>query len=316
MKPLTIELSKGSKKQFQCIGWKAPKAGECRMQCFALDESGKRLILTLKPAMSDWYLPGKKPVFSREPFPEAVCIEILQCRLLPPPCFQSREDFESRFPLNAYNTSDAVDQVLIPKPSDDGSLLQNKLTNFQTAVRIAYERERDAWLAQIAELKSANTAELKPEAKAEHSKRIEEAEMQLAIVESENPIEGVACKGHLRLTLEGVKQGHAGIRDAYLHEEWAIKNGMDLAAMAGERWAFFNWLEAHTGTPANIINLTRGRRGPGISPPGFGDHYERNPQFLAACAKVRFRAAFEDSGQSAVYLEHCEVRGELDSIRA
>jgi hypothetical protein len=83
--------------------------------------------------------------------------------------------------------------------------------------------------------------------------------------------------------------------------------------MAVERWDFFNWLEAHTGTPVNILNYTAGPSGPGIAPPGFGDNYERNPQFQTACARVRYRVAFVDSDRSVVYLEHCEVRWELRS---
>lgn len=93
MKPLVMELTRGGKQQFRSVGWKVPTAGAYRHQIYAIDESGKTLVVTLKPAAPEWYLPGFKAVFSREPFPEAVCVEILPCRLLPPPCYDSREAF-------------------------------------------------------------------------------------------------------------------------------------------------------------------------------------------------------------------------------
>src|SRR5688572_21234041 len=98
MKPLTIELVKCQKWDLQSLGWKTPKDGGCRLQFYALDSMGKPLLLTPKPAMPKFYDPNRqaRARFSCEPFPEAVCVEISPCRLLPPPCYQSRKEFESQ----------------------------------------------------------------------------------------------------------------------------------------------------------------------------------------------------------------------------
>jgi hypothetical protein len=100
MKPLTIELTKGTQRQLQSIGWKTPKGDDCRRHFFAVDQTGKPVVATPKPAMPNFYDPTRraKAVFSCEPFPEAVCVEISPCRLLAPPCYQSREEFESQLP--------------------------------------------------------------------------------------------------------------------------------------------------------------------------------------------------------------------------
>lgn len=96
MKPLKLELAKGSCQELQSIGWKTPTESDCRRHFYALDHAGKPVVVTPKPAMPDFYDPlcQARAVFSCEPFPEAVCVEISPCRLLPPPCYQSREDFE------------------------------------------------------------------------------------------------------------------------------------------------------------------------------------------------------------------------------
>lgn len=96
MKPLTIELAKGTQRHLQCLGWKS--GGNYRRRFFALDQDGKPLVVTPKPAMPEFYDPNRraKAIFCGEPFPEAVCVEILPCRLLAPPCYQSRQEFESQ----------------------------------------------------------------------------------------------------------------------------------------------------------------------------------------------------------------------------
>jgi hypothetical protein len=138
MKPLTIELTKGSARQFQSIGWKTPKGTDCRRQFFALDQNGKPLIVTPKPAIPRYYVPGSPAIFSGEPFPEAVCVEISPCRLLAPPCYESAEDFENQRPyhrtfepwkeiyLQTHN------QALVLEPADD-ERLQERLDKWLPA---------------------------------------------------------------------------------------------------------------------------------------------------------------------------------------
>lgn len=193
-------------------------------------------------------------------------------------------------------------------------------------MRKTYEYEAGAWRDRIHLATTAGLKELGFDTEAQRATRLAELQGQLAIIESEEPIEDVPCKGRLRLTLEDVKHGHEGIRDAWMHEDWAVKNGEDLGMMARERRAFLRWLETNTGTPANIIDATRRVSDPndpsksrptaypGISPPHFSEKYENNPQFLEACAKVRYRARFADNANTVVYLTDCELREELTSL--
>ena len=68
------------------------------------------------------------------------------------------------------------------------------------------------------------------------------------------------------------------------------------------------------GTPANIYDMTTKQRREGIAPPDLGEKFEQNPQFLEACAQVRYRARFADNAGSVVYLTDCEPpREELDA---
>ena len=316
MKALTVEQVKGQRRAFKSVGWKTPNAGECRCQFYALDESGKPLVVTLQPALPTFYSPGCDVVFSREPFPEAVCMEISPCRLLPPPCYQSQAEFETQvmclakvdpWPWVYWETHR---QVMILEPSDDGAL-QQLLDEWLTAMRKAYSREVTALRGEIELLKHGSPEKLKLKSEAERRKRLGSAKRDLRLIESENPIDGVPCKGRLKLTLADVKRGCEGIRDTWLHKEWADKNGEDLAAMARERITFRRWLETHTGTPAIIHDMRIRERRQGISPPSFGVRYNQNPQFQEAAAKVRFRVRFADGPGTVVYLAECELREDL-----
>jgi hypothetical protein len=327
MKPLTIELTKGDSRQLQSVGWKTPKGNECRRHFFALDQDGKPLVVTPKPAMPRFFVPGSSAVISREPFPEAVCVEISPCRLLAPPCYQTREEFESQLPGHyCFEPWRAIywethRQVLILEPADTAPL-KERLDKWLAAMRAAYEQEAALWRDRIQWVTTATLQELGFDNEEQRANRLRELQAQLDMVESENPIEGMPCKGRLKWTLEDIKRGHEGIRDAWKHEDWANKNGEDLGVMARERRAFRRWLETHTGTPANIIDTTRRvpdpndpsksrpTAYPGISPPSFGERFEDNPQFLEACAQVRYRARFADNAGSVVYLENCEIREE------
>src|SRR5687767_14388788 len=126
MKSLTIEPTKNTRRQLQSIGWKTPKNGH-RRQFFALDENSSPLVVTPKPAVPDFYDPLRRAevLVACEPFPEEVCIEISACRLLPPPCYRSRKDFEEQLPCHSdFDPWKVVywrahRQVLTLKPADD-----------------------------------------------------------------------------------------------------------------------------------------------------------------------------------------------------
>jgi hypothetical protein len=330
MKPLTIELAKDAQRHLQCLGWKS--GDDCSRRFFSLDQDGKPVVVTPKPAMPEFYDPNRraKAVFCGEPFPEAVCVEISPCLLLPPPCYRTREEFESQLPGHYHFEPwraiywETHRQVLILEPSGDEPL-QERLDKWLAAMRKAYEYEAGAWRDRIKWATTAALQELGFDTEEQRATRLAELQGQLAIVESEESIDGVPCKGRLRLTLDDVKRGHEGIRDAWMHEDWANKNGEDLGVMARERRAFRRWLETHTGTRANIIDAThrvpdpndpsksKPTAYPGIAPPHFGERYEQDPFFVEACAQVRYRARFADNANTVVYLADCELREELTS---
>ncbi|HEU5125104.1 MAG TPA: hypothetical protein VFW05_13700 [Verrucomicrobiae bacterium] len=318
MKPLTIELMKGAKRQLQSVGWKTAKDNDCRRHFFALAPDGKPLVVTPKVAMPDFYDPLRqaRAILSCEPFPESVCIEISPSQLLPPPCYQSREEFERQreghffFEPWRWIYIQTHNQVLLLAPSDDGPL-RERLDRWLDAMRAAYAHEAALWRDRITRAKTAALQELGFDNEEQREKRLVELRGQLDIVESENLIEGVPCKGRLKLTLADVKRGNEGIRDAWMHEDWAAKNGEDLALMFRERHAFRRWLETHTGTRANVFDMTTRERRHEIAPPGFGERFENNPQFLEGCAQVRYRARFADNANTVVYLSDCELREEL-----
>lgn len=319
MKPLTIELAKGTQRHLQCLGWKS--GDDCRRRFFALDQDGKPLVVTPKPAMPEFYDPSRraKAVFCGEPFPEAVCVEISPCRLLPPPCYQSREEFESQrdghffFEPWRWIYFQTHNQVLILEPSDDGPL-QDRLDKLLAAMRAAYEQEAALWRDRIKRVKTATLQELGFDTEELRANKLRELQAQLDMVESENPIDGMPCKGRLKLTLEDVKRGHEGIRDAWMHEDWANKNGEELGMMFRQRHVFRRWLEARTGTRATVFDMTARERRQEIAPPSFGERFENNPQFLEGCAQVRYRARFADNANTVVYLTDCELREELTSL--
>jgi hypothetical protein len=317
MRPLTIELTKGTQRKFQSIGWKTPKGDDCRRHFYALDQTGKPVVVTPKPAMPEFYDLNRraKAVFTGEPFPEAVCVEISPCRLLAPPCYRTQEELDGVFlSLPTFDPWQWVywkthKQFLILEPADEGPL-KERMDKWLAEMRTAHEYKAGALRDRIKQVRTATLQELGLDTEEKRAKRLGELRAQLDIVESEDRIDGVPCKGRLKLTLEEVKRGAEGIRDARMQEEWAKKNGEDLGVMAQERRAFRRWLETHTGTRANIIDATTGRSQlrQGIEPPHFGEEYEQNPQFLEACACVRYRARFADN--TIVYLSDCKLNEE------
>jgi hypothetical protein len=321
MKPLAIELTKGEKRQLQSVGWKTPKENEYRRQFFATTQDNKPLVVTLKVAMPDFYDPlhRAKAVFSCDPLPEAVCVEISHCRLLPPPCFASRKDYRrqlpGRFMLEPWKWiyRRTHRQVLIAKPSDDGPL-QEQLNRWREEMRVACEHESKAVRAEIERQMTRPLSELGYEKEEQRNKCVSELQTYLVnFLESETPIDGVICKGRLKWTLEDIKRGHEGIRDAWMHKDWANKNGWNLRVMRRERILHRRWLETHTGTLTNIIDATvrPSHLQHCIAPPNFGERYEQDPSFLEACASARFRSRFADNANTVVYLADCELREEL-----
>ena len=323
MKPLTIELVKGQRRSVQSIGWKEPGEGRLRLQCYLLGEAGKPLVLSMGPAVPRFWVPGREVVASKELFPEAVCIEITPCRLLPPPCFGSQADFERQRavgflldPWRAFYWA-THGEVLIPGTEHD-QLLQGALDKFLDAKRNAYEAERRLCRAEEERLTKGTLNELLLTSEEERQGLLEEIRERLGTLESDSRTGGhpdlVPCAGWLRLTLDDVRQGVTGIRDALLQQEWATLNGEDLAAMRRERRNFRDWLMKHTGTRSILLNGQTNRSSEGIAVPDLEGDYESNGQFQEACANVRYRARFADSKDTVVYLAVVEpLREELSA---
>ena len=128
-------------------------------------------------------------------------------------------------------------RFIILEPSDDGPL-QARLDKWLAVMRAAYEQEAALWRDRIKRVKTATLQELGFDTEELRANKLRELQAQLDMVESENPIDGMPCKGRLKLTLEDVKRGHEGIRDAWMHEDWANKNGEDLGVMCARAACF------------------------------------------------------------------------------
>ena len=300
MKRLTIELTKGAKRELQSIGWKTPKPGDRRLQFYVLDQAGKPMVVTLKPAMPQsyhpWYQRDAPAVFSREPFPEAVCVEISPRRLLAPPCYGSRKDFEEQ--LLAHPTPQSWERtywqthgdILILRPEDDG-MLKERLDRVHSLIG-DYRRDVAAFRERA---KGCS----------------EELQKELDIIERDFRLGPLGCRDWLNVTLTDIKRGCEGIRDDWMRENWANENGENLNLMMEERRLHCGWLQTHTGSPDMVINATSRESGQRVVPPLFGEKFEGDPCFQEACASVRYRARFADNAKTFVYLANCELREEL-----
>ena len=106
--------------------------------------------------MSEYYDPNRraKAVFRGEPFPEAVCVEISLCRLLPPPCYRTQAELDGVFPaLHEFEPWRWVywqthRQFLILEPTDDAPL-KERLDKWLAAMRAAYAHEAALWHDRI-----------------------------------------------------------------------------------------------------------------------------------------------------------------------
>lgn len=312
MKRLEIRQATGKQHQLQVIGWKTPKENFCRECFYALDQAGKPLVITLRLPLPKSYTGGQGGVaLSCEPFTEAVCVEIAPCRLLPPPCYRSHDEYKRQLyaepvfePWKPIYRKNHQPSKLILEPSDDKAL-QKELDSWLKKARAAYEHERGLWLKEIQRLETQPLGKLRLASEEARKKHLAEAQGQLATVESETPIEYGCCKGNLKLTLDRVKSNGHGIRDRWLQTKWAQETGEDLLAMHRERRAFYRWLREHTGTNSYVLNKGHNE----VIPPDFGERFEDRPEFMEACAHVCYRARFADG--KTVYLAGCELREEL-----
>ncbi len=155
-----MELLRGKKREkfkLESLGWKTAK-DKLKNQFYALDSKGNPSVVTLKVALPGFYSPGYPVAYTNsEPFPEAVCIKISPCRLLPPPCYLSREEFESQRHCHSHfepwkaTYLDMHSEISILESKDDKPL-QKRLDKWLTVLREAYERRVDAYRKEIARL--------------------------------------------------------------------------------------------------------------------------------------------------------------------
>jgi hypothetical protein len=280
MKTLTLRLVGGIEQRVDCLGWKKPVAGERRRHLFVRDQSGKPVLLEPKPALPQFLDPLMRQTaeFRVEPFPEAVCADIRPCRLLPPPCFESVDEFRRRF--SAF---------------EQPSALRLKGRPWQWVYWKTHE-EREVFLSV--------TDPLPPTVEKQRAALEHELVPLWQAMEKADEAQRLVLQGRWNALLNDWEP----VRDAYLVERWAARTGADLDAMRLERAVFHAWLQSHVG--AAVLLSGAGRRTPVLMPPDFGDRYEQNPRFLEACASVRYRAKFADNVASVVYLADCEVRSE------
>lgn len=270
-------------------------------------------MLSLRLAIPRFYIPGAAVSLVASAFPEVLCDSIEPCRLLAPPCYDSMEEFEAvlrTLPLLdpwAFLYWETHQEVLTPEASDDVDL-QARLESWLARLKPQQLREQRFWRMELARLQRGSLPELGMSSEGEREERVKEAAEQVALRESIDRIDGIPTAGWLTLTLEEVRCGVGGLRDPVMIERWARKNGLDLNDMARERADFAKWLARQTGTPCSVIEGDTGCRAERIRSPNLCGLRRESPQFLEACARVRYRARFPDAQDTTLYLEACEVR--------
>lgn len=289
MSTVIIERERGKPAEpLDFIAWK-----DDRRAFYAKPHNGKPHVVTLIPALPD----GAE--WTSEPFQECAPVKITPCRLLPPPCRGSADEWKIALP----NEWEAVylkahDQELHLASNDDKPL-QERLAAYKDVVRAYYKEDMEAvW------------------------RLTDHEELTQRYVSIENKYNrplgryhGTETAGILNLTLDMVKRGcgelsgelpgRMCIRDIYLVAElWAKREGIDLSEMDLEREKFWQWIKTYAGQPAIINKISMMDKQRGFIPLRF--HGNLDPRFLVLCAGVRFCVEFENG--SAAYLTGCELR--------
>jgi hypothetical protein len=259
---------------FDFIAWK-----DDRQSFYARPRNGKPRVVKLIPNLPP------DAVSTGYPFPECAPVEIKPCCLLPPPCRESEEEWETVLPDNWEAVYLKTHGRGLHLTREDDKELRARMAAYKKAKRAEYERDRKA------------AQRIKEPIKRE--REIEEIEREYNA--PLHTFEGLDFAGSLNMTLGMVKRGFEGIRDTYLVEWWAKHEGIDLNAMWRDRTEFRKWIEAHAGLPAIIHDMRMEDKRRGLVSPGF--HGDNDPRFMELCAAIRFRVDFSDG--TAVYLKDC-----------
>lgn len=207
-------------------------------------------------------------------------------------------------------------EALAARPEDD-TALQERLA----AALICWEKEREA---REREIKSITEADVQRHLHGENSaRRVTEEEVAKFIEDQRTalfhshtrpclmgPDGESGIGGCLHTTLADVKRHNAGgIRDSYLHEQWAKEHGFDLAVMERERAAFLLWTRRHvTNATASVFNAVTRER-----------YYQRDLRLghdreMALLALVAYKMRF--ANRDPVYLYDFELRDKLTADEA
>ena len=210
IKVVTLQEKGKDQKQLEFITWK-----DDRKAFYARSGQGKPTVVTLHPPVpKDWDF--KK----RPPFPECAPVQIMPCQLVHPPCCRSAKDFwvdpDPWEEISLY--VDDSRKLLCLTPEDDAPFLAF-IKDHKKMWRNDYEQKKKNLIElSLGELRLASE---------------EERQQKLEILESRynGPLRrmyGTEVAGRLNLTLEMVKDGVTGIRDAYLGQKWVKREGIDL----------------------------------------------------------------------------------------
>lgn len=282
MNTVTIELKRGeSGERLDYIGWK-----DNRRAFYARPHNGKPRVILLTPALP------RGAIWTDEPFPECAPVKIVPCTLLPPLMRESESKGKTVIPFDDWeDVNGKTHGITLNLTSDDDKTLRERLAKYKKSARSDYRRYKNA-AEEITD-------------PAEQARTVEAIER-----EYNGPLhtfEGLECAGKLNMTLSMVKRGCEGIRDALLLEWWAKKQGVDLEAMRPNRAKFWEWIVTHAEVSKNIYDSSMKELYRSHVPLDFcGD---RDPQFLAACAGIRFRIEFQNG--AAAFLTECDSRTEL-----
>ena len=233
-------------------------------------------------------------------------VRIVHCRVLTPPCRQSIGEWEAGLDFaepweieycNRHRELLVLSSAGTPLPTDSNSAF------------VVHSEDDEPLVGRLVACKEDWRESFEQEKKAlnhiEDEKERGKAKRQL-YARYHAPFHfqfGAWRAGLLNLTLEQIKQGDGiqpdgrCIRDGYLIDYWAKRQGYDLQDMVRRRSEFFHDLKSHAGAIYQHPN----KAGSGETFRPVSLRREDDPRFLSCAARVSFRCDFEDG--SSAYLQ-------------
>lgn len=329
MNTVTIEQKRGEPEKYRYAPMD-PKEHDGKLRFYAEGKNGWRVITleAIRPHGGGFIDDAGKAM--EHPFHDSPPKEILPCRLLAPPCYESEDEAnqnrpanwpdcliripEAKWGLKAVYWKTHGEALWVkpehegeprgPKGTRKGGPLRKLLAQLHWAARADRRRDVAAWEQEIRKRAELQLEKLKYTSEEHRQQRLGEARQQLE-----------ACKRYWRsietLTLDDFKRGcwsgeGDSPRDGFLVSDWAERTGVDLIQMDRDAEACREWIKKHCQNATAFVQDHRhGMRLNRIESKLLFDVNEKDA-LDTMLALVRYKIMFEDG--SLLFLAACEMR--------